>query len=180
MGTIHDPPSVMAIMAAALEAAPEIRKQWTENAGRSDMIKSAFDAMQSGQIEEAADILGSVVEKAGAADPKPEPKLPTLVISQVDPDQRGEVSAARLMAKRDALVAMRDRLRNLRGQDLAKAAPTAIKAAGGIAVATRLTKAEIARRDMLQHRVKLLRDQLNNAARNWQPLPEVIGHERIQ
>src|SRR5215468_9265627 len=53
-------------MAAALEAAPEIQKRWNENAQRSQLVKSAFAAMQAGEYQECADKVGSLVEKAGS------------------------------------------------------------------------------------------------------------------
>jgi hypothetical protein len=170
----------MAIMAAALDAAPEIRKQWTASAARSDLIKSAADAMQSGDLEACNEILAGLVEKTGAAGSElPGSKMATLPISKAHPDQREEFSAARLMAKRNRLAGMLAQLRSMRGQIGKAAVPTAIKTTGGITIATRLTKAEIARRDMLQHRLKLLRGQIDNA-RNWQPLPEAHHHEHHQ
>src|SRR5262249_38526348 len=63
MGTIYDPPSAIAIMAAALEAAPEIRKRWNENAQRSDLIRRATELAGSDDIAGCNAILSGLVEK---------------------------------------------------------------------------------------------------------------------
>jgi hypothetical protein len=73
----------------------------------------------------------------------------------------------RLLAKRDQLLAMRDKLRAMR-----KAAPTAIKATGGITIATRLTKAELHRKRILLDRLdqlKAKRDSKLDPRRNRAP-----------
>jgi hypothetical protein len=167
MSTIYTAPSAIAIMAAALDAAPAIQKAWAENAQRSQLVKSALTAMEQGNISDCASILGDLVEKASAAVPAlPEPKLPALAISKSHPDQRDEVAAARLIEKRNRLVQLRDSLSKAAPVPAAITLPSNVTA---VTAAQRLSKADLDRKAALAHRLELIRGQLDSR-RNWQPL----------
>jgi hypothetical protein len=149
-------------IAAAIDTYPMAKRRLSE---RSALIKRAADLMQSGNIGDCNEILAGLVAKAGATLPElPEGNVPDENISKSGPDQRQELSAARLMEKRDALVTMRDRLRQCRG-DIAEAGDHEQR----ITIATRLTKGEVERKAALAHRLSLIRAQFN-ARRNWQPM----------
>jgi hypothetical protein len=95
----------------------------------------------------------------------------------------GHEGKAALLGARGRLRRLRDTLRSMRGKSIGKAAPVSAAITlppGAVTAVQRLSKAEIARRDMLQHRLQLLRDQRNNAARNWRPLTEAHHHEQSQ
>jgi hypothetical protein len=146
-------------IAAAIDTYPMAKRRLSE---RSALIKRAHQALlEQDDVAGCASILGSLVEKAGAAVPElSESNIPNENIT-FDPEG---VSVARLMTKRDALLAFRDRLRQWRGQEIGKAGHEE-----RVVIATRLTKAEVERKAMLAHRLSLIRGQFD-AQRSWQPM----------
>ena len=164
MSTIYTPPSAIAIMAAALEAAPAIRKRWTENSQRSTIVKSAFEAMQAGEYQDCANLLGSLVDKSEPPELSA-PKLPAPAISKAEPDR------ARLVKLHDALLAKRAQLRQLTGAGKHNIGGHELPHAPGEA-----------RREALQLRLDRLKAKVNarrNPRRDWQPLAQEAHHERL-
>jgi hypothetical protein len=155
----------MAIMAAALDAAPLIKRQWAENAQRSDMVKSALTAMEAGRFQECADTLSSLVEKAGGSH----------CLNSGKVEKAFNSDRTRLLQKRNELLAMRDQLRSMRKAAPSSSVseePTAITLPPNVTAVTaaqRLTKADLDRKEALAHRLELIRGQLGSR-RNWQPL----------
>jgi hypothetical protein len=160
--TYDQGPTWCEIVSAAIDAAPQIIKQART---RSHLIAKAREAfIEQDDVATAVTVLGDLVEKAGAALPElPESKLLTLAISKSGPDQRQETAASRLIEKRNRLVPLRSSLRSLRGQEIGKT----------VTIATRLTKSEIERRDLLRQRLDELKARLRLApGRSWQPLQQ--------
>jgi hypothetical protein len=184
VSTINDhSPSWCTAVTIALDAVPEIMKRLRQVSDRSAAISKARDLfVNEGDTAAASEILADLVAKSGG----PLGRNSNEVVSP----QKAVPDRAQLLAKRDALVAFRDRLRPCRGKDIGKAnpltnssegAPTAIKLPPSVtahAAAVRLSKSELQRKATLAHRLELLRGQFQSG-RNWQPLRKAALAMRI-
>ena len=139
-------------MAAAIECWPEISKRLSESSARSDMIKSAVTAMQSGDISGCVAVLGDLVEKSGGS---------TSVRTEVV--EKRDDRTIQLMEKRNRLAAMLKQLKQITGAGKHHIGGHELPHA-----------AAESRRQALQLRLDRLKSKLNAQLsgndRSWQPM----------
>jgi hypothetical protein len=150
MTTVNDDqgPTWCEWVAAAIDAYPLAKRQWSE---RSDLIAKARHVfVNEGDAAAASAILGDLVAKSSPADLRNNSaeNAEKVRTTKAAPD------CSRLLQKRDALLAARNRLRMAKRKNSLQA-----------------------RLDQLKAKID---DQLPGSVRSWQPLqPKEVNHGRI-